>query len=85
MGIAGWYRDVCRCGLVPIDQLAGRIRCVGPRQTALVSEGIITQQEVGYVSKVLNAAALTYVAATLQSVLQLAYFVFRFAGSSREE
>ncbi len=51
----------------------------------LVSEGIITQQEVGYVSKVLNAAALTYVAATLQSVLQLAYFVFRFAGSSREE
>ena len=51
----------------------------------LVSEGIITQQEVGNVSKVLNAAALTYVAATLQSVLQMAYFIFRFAGSSREE
>lgn len=51
----------------------------------LVSEGIIAQQEVGYVSKVLNAAALTYVAATLQAVLQMAYFIFRFAGSSREE
>lgn len=51
----------------------------------LVSEGIISQQEVGYVSKVLNAAALTYVAATLQSVLQMAYFIFRFAGSRREE
>lgn len=51
----------------------------------LVSEGIVSQQEVGYVSKVLTAAALTYVAATLQSVMQLAYFVFRFAGSSREE
>ncbi len=51
----------------------------------LVSEGIITQQEVSNVSQVLNAAALTYVAATLQAVLQLAYFIFRFAGSSREE
>ena len=51
----------------------------------LVSEGIIHSSEVGYVSKVLNAAALTYVAATLQSVLQLAYFIFRFAGSRSEE
>lgn len=50
----------------------------------LVSEGVIGRQEVGLVSQVLNAAALTYVAATLQSVMQLAYFVFRFAGSSRE-
>ncbi len=32
------------------------------------------------VSKVLGAAAWTYVAATLQSVLTLAYFVIRFAG-----
>lgn len=44
----------------------------------LVAEGIITQMELPYVSKVLNAAALTYVAATLQSILQLLYFVFRF-------
>jgi len=51
----------------------------------LVSEGIIHSSEVGHISKVLNAAALTYVAATLQSVLQLAYFIFRFAGSRSEE
>lgn len=51
----------------------------------LVSEGIISQQEVGYVSKVLNAAALTYVAATLQSVLQMGYFIFRFVGSGNRE
>lgn len=51
----------------------------------LVSEGILRQDEVPYVSQVLNAAALTYVAATLQAVLQLAYFIFRFAGSQREE
>ncbi len=51
----------------------------------LVSEGIIAQQEVGYVSKVLNAAALTYVAATLQSVLQIGYFIFRYTQASRDE
>jgi Zn-dependent membrane protease YugP len=51
----------------------------------LVSEGIIHQEEVGNVSQVLNAAALTYVAATLQSVLQLAYFIFRFAGSRNDD
>lgn len=43
----------------------------------LVSEGIIAPVELPYVSQVLNAAALTYVAATLQSVMQLAYFIFR--------
>lgn len=44
----------------------------------LVSQGIIAAVELPYVSQVLNAAALTYVAATLQSIMQLAYFVFRF-------
>ena len=33
-----------------------------------------------YVNKVLNAAAWTYVAATLQSLLTLAYFLMRFGG-----
>jgi Zn-dependent membrane protease YugP len=31
---------------------------------------------------VLNAAALTYVAATLHSVLTLAYYAMQFAGAS---
>jgi uncharacterized protein len=41
----------------------------------LVDEGIIDQRELPEVSRILNAAALTYVAATLQSVLQLLYFL----------
>ncbi|MGC1275301.1 MAG: zinc metallopeptidase [Planctomycetaceae bacterium] len=35
------------------------------------------------VRKVLNAAALTYVAGTLQTLLTLAYFIFRFMGAGR--
>jgi Zn-dependent membrane protease YugP len=38
---------------------------------------------MGPVNNVLNAAALTYVAATLQAVLQLLYFIFQF--SNRRE
>lgn len=47
-------------------------------KTELVNLGIISGPELPYVSKVLNAAALTYVAATLQAVLILAYYLFRF-------
>ncbi len=39
----------------------------------LVNAGIVSGPEIHYVSKVLNAAALTYVAATLQAVLTLLY------------
>jgi uncharacterized protein len=49
-------------------------------KTLLVSEGIVNQYDMGPVNNVLNAAALTYVAATLQSILQLLYFVMQFAG-----
>jgi Zn-dependent membrane protease YugP len=51
----------------------------------LVSLGIVPPQEMGHVNKVLNAAALTYVAATLESVLTLVYYLFRFAGSSSSD
>jgi len=44
---------------------------------ALVDGGLITADEDVYVRKVLNAAALTYVAATLSSVMTLLYFLFR--------
>ncbi len=43
----------------------------------LLSNGLITADEDRVVGKVLNAAALTYVAATLSSVLTLLYFLFR--------
>lgn len=46
-------------------------------RVALVDGGLITAEEDQVVAKVLNAAALTYVAATLTSVLTLLYFLFR--------
>jgi Zn-dependent membrane protease YugP len=51
---------------------------------ALVNSGLIAPEEEAVVAKVLNAAALTYVAATLTSILTLLYFLFRsgaFGGS----
>ncbi|MCA9190806.1 MAG: zinc metallopeptidase [Planctomycetales bacterium] len=51
----------------------------------LVNLGIVSGAEIHYVSKVLNAAALTYVAATLQAVLTLAYYLFRFLQASRDQ
>ncbi len=50
----------------------------------LVELGIIDADGLVYVRKVLNAAALTYVAATLQSVMTLLYYVMMFTGGSRD-
>jgi len=47
----------------------------------LVDRGIVPEDEMYHVNKVLNAAALTYVAATLQAILTLMYYVIRYAGS----
>ncbi len=48
------------------------------RAKALVVEaGIVTQQEAAGVSKVLFAAAMTYVAAFVQTLLTLLYFLWR--------
>src|SRR5262249_13633513 len=46
----------------------------------LVEYGIVPQQDMGSINQVLNAAAWTYVAATLQSVLIVLYYVMRFGG-----
>jgi Zn-dependent membrane protease YugP len=43
----------------------------------LVDHGIVTEQEDAVVKRVLGAAALTYVAATLTAVLTLLYFLIR--------
>jgi hypothetical protein len=51
----------------------------------LVEQGIVPRDEMRYVNKVLNAAALTYVAATLQAVLTLLYYVLRFTGGGRRD
>jgi Zn-dependent membrane protease YugP len=47
-------------------------------KAVLIELGIIDQDGLYYVSKVLNAAALTYVAATLQAIMTLLYLIFRF-------
>lgn len=50
----------------------------------LVSLGIIDQNGLIYVRRVLNAAAWTYVAATLQSLLTLLYYIMRYTSSDRD-
>lgn len=51
----------------------------------LVDLGICDQTEMASVSDVLNAAAWTYVAATMQSVLTLIYYLSIFTGGSDRE
>lgn len=46
----------------------------------LAAHGIVTRQEMPYVDRVLDAAAWTYVAATLQAILQLVYLITRYGG-----
>jgi uncharacterized protein len=49
----------------------------------LNSSGLVSQQEANGASAVLSAAALTYVAATLQAMSQLLYFVLMALGMGR--
>lgn len=51
----------------------------------LVSEGVLSVQETEGVNKVLDAAALTYVAAAIAAIGQLLYFVLRLTGMSRRD
>jgi Zn-dependent membrane protease YugP len=50
----------------------------------LVNTGIVSRQESAAVSSVLNAAALTYVAAMVSSVLTLLYWLSYLRGNSRD-
>jgi Zn-dependent membrane protease YugP len=47
----------------------------------LLNQGMVTVEEDQVVKKVLSAAAMTYVAATLTAILTLLYFLFRAYGS----
>ena len=49
----------------------------------LLQLGIVQNHESGAVSKVLNAAALTYVAAMVMSLLQLLHFIMLARNSDR--
>lgn len=50
----------------------------------LMRNGLVSAQEADGVSKMLNAAALTYVAAAAQAVSQLLYFVLLLFGGRRD-
>lgn len=50
----------------------------------MIAEGFVTHEEERGVAKVLNAAALTYVAAALISLLELIKYIMIFAGSREE-
>ena len=50
----------------------------------LLALGIVQRQETGAVSKVINAAALTYVAAMVSAVLSVLYWFSLLRGSDRE-
>jgi Zn-dependent membrane protease YugP len=49
----------------------------------LLSTGLVAEDEAPEVGRVLNAAALTYVAATITSILTLLYFLFRAGAFNR--
>lgn len=52
----------------------------------LLSQGIVSSNEEREVGRVLNAAAMTYVAATISAILTLVYYLYRYGiigGSSR--
>jgi len=51
----------------------------------LLSTGLITVEEEPEVARVLNAAALTYVAATVTSLVTLLYYVFQASGMGRSD
>ena len=50
----------------------------------LVERGIVPPEEMPYVNRVLNAAAWTYVAATLQAILTLLYYLLLVSSRDRE-
>ncbi len=54
-------------------------------KTELVSLGIVTGQELPLVSRMLTAAALTYVAATLESVMTLVYYLMQFRAMTQSD
>ena len=61
--------------VLPNREPAGGVQRQLPGEDALVAWGSSTSEELRYVSKVLNAAALTYVAATLQAIMTLLYYL----------
>lgn len=78
---------LCFCGIVifQLINLPVEFDASARAKRLLGQLGIVDSHGAGTVNSVLNAAALTYVAATLQSVLQLAYYVIVYGGILRSD
>jgi Zn-dependent membrane protease YugP len=84
MGIYFVWAGILGFGLVAFFQLINlpvEFDASNRAKQLLVQYGIVGNQEMVYVNSVLNAAAWTYVAATLQAVLTVLYYAMQFAGS----
>ena len=68
-------------GAVPARDAAGRVRRLAAGKAQLHSLGLVSAGEEQGVSKVLSAAAMTYVAAALAALSQLAYYALVFLGN----
>ncbi len=91
LGIAGLiYVGIAAFGLTVLFQLVNlpvEFDASRRARVQLVAGGLISPEEEREVARVLNAAALTYVAATLTAVLTLLYFLLRAGlfGRSRDD
>ncbi len=80
------YSGIIMFGLIALISLITlpvELNASGRAKTILLSSGAINQEEVIGVKKVLNAAALTYVAALIISLLNLLRFVIVFGNRRR--
>lgn len=87
LGIALVWAGIALFGGVVFFQLVNlpvEFNASSRAKEQLVSLGIIDQQGLVYVNKVLNAAAWTYVAGTLQALLTLLYLILRAQGRSSD-
>ena len=69
-------------GTIPVN--AGALLRIFVAIQMIKDSGLLVGQEYNGASAVLSAAALTYVAAMLQAVAQLLYFVFLVFGARRD-
>ena len=81
-----WLGILAFCGIVffQIVNLPVEFNASSRAKQILTEYQIVDQQGAAAVNNVLNAAALTYVAATLQAILTLLYYIIRFTGGSRD-
>lgn len=76
--LLSWHRCICDGGVVSVGDTAGRVQCqrTGQNDCVLKPASLMPIERVG-VDRVLNAAALTYVAAFVSSLLTLLYYLWR--------